>query len=188
MPRLLSPERESEFQELSGYVDFVSTHVFGLNPLDPIHPSNALNDIVKQYGKSRALQGLRQAVNDTVEQLSDKPAEYIRDLDAKLRAQKLLTVSEVRRRYSSSYKRILRRGLQFGLVAAQHRAAQAHRLALAVDGDAAGGRERGVSRAGAQRRAGSRSAHGAACDPRCPHGGASAVAAASTSEANCSFS
>jgi len=110
MPRLLSPERESEFQELSGYIDFLSTHVFGLNPLDPIHPSNALNDIVKQYGKSRALQGLRQAVNDTVEQLSDKPAEYISELDAKLRAQKLVTVSEVRRRYSSAYKRILRRG------------------------------------------------------------------------------
>jgi hypothetical protein len=52
---------------------------------------------------------LRQAVNDTVEDLSGQPLEYVQRLDAALHTAGIVTFSEVRRRYASSYKRILKR-------------------------------------------------------------------------------
>ena len=110
MPRQMSPERESEYAELHAYLHFYSTHVSGIDPADPIHPSNVGKRIVAQYGRSKALDGLKQAVNDTVEELSHKPVEYIQRLDAALREHGLVTFSEIRRRYALSYKRILKRG------------------------------------------------------------------------------
>jgi len=110
MSRKMSPEREQEYAELHAYLDFCSTNIWGIDPADPVHPTNVGKRIVKAYGKSKALDGLKQAVNDTVEALSGHPFEYIRRLDAALRAQGIVTFSEIRRRYSSSYKRILKRG------------------------------------------------------------------------------
>lgn len=53
---------------------------------------------------------MRQAVNDTVEDLRRQPFEYVQRLDATLHEHGFITFSEIRRRYSSSYKRILKRG------------------------------------------------------------------------------
>lgn len=110
MPRRISPEREREYAELNAYLDWYSTNVSGIDPADPIHPTNVGKRIVAEYGKSKALDGLKQAVNDTVEELVDQPPDYIETLDKSLREAGLLTFSEVRRRYASSYKRILKRG------------------------------------------------------------------------------
>ena len=106
----MSPDREREYAELNAYLEFYSTNVTGVDPADPVHPTNVGKRIVAEYGKSKALDGLKQAVNDTVEDLIDQPPEYIAELDASLREAGLLTFSEVRRRYASSYKRILKRG------------------------------------------------------------------------------
>jgi hypothetical protein len=107
----MSPEREREYSELHAYLDFYSTHVSGIDPNDPIHPTNVGIRIVAEYGRSKALDGLKQAVNDTVEELSDQPPEYVQKLDAALREEGILTFSEIRRRYASSYKRIVKRGV-----------------------------------------------------------------------------
>jgi hypothetical protein len=106
----MSPEREREYAELNAYLDWYSTNVSGIDPANPIHPTNVGKRIVAEYGKSKALDGLKQAVNDTVEELIDQPPDYIGKLDETLREAGLLTFSEVRRRYASSYKRILKRG------------------------------------------------------------------------------
>ena len=106
----MSQEREREYAELHAYIDFHSTHVMGIDPANPIHPTNVGKRIVEKFGRSKALDGLKQAVNDTVEDLSDQPLEYIQRLDAALRDRGIITFSEVRRRYASSYKRILKRG------------------------------------------------------------------------------
>lgn len=110
MPRQMSNERKREYAELHAYLDFYSTHVSGIDPADPIHPTNVGKRIVEEYGHSKALDGLKQAVNDTVEELSEQPPEYIHRLDAALRERGIITFSEIRRRYASSYKRILKRG------------------------------------------------------------------------------
>ena len=51
---------------------------YGIDPADPIHPTNVGKRIVDEYGRSIALDGLKQAVNDIVEEMSDQPLEYIR--------------------------------------------------------------------------------------------------------------
>ena len=106
----MSPEREREYAEVNAYLDWYSTNVSGIDPADPIHPTNVGKRIVDEYGKSKALDGLKQAVNDTVEELVDQPQNFIENLDASLREAGLLTFSEIRRRYASSYKRVLKRG------------------------------------------------------------------------------
>lgn len=110
MPRQMSAEREREYAELHAYLDYFSTHVTGIEPSDPVHPTNVGKRIVAEYGRSKALEGLKQAVNDTVEELSDKPFEYVQRLDAQFRKRGILTFSEIRRRYASSYRRVLKRG------------------------------------------------------------------------------
>ena len=106
----MSAEREQEYADLHAYLDYYSTHVSGIDPSSPSHPTNAGKQIVAEFGRSKALDGLRQAVNDTVEELNGRDLAYIEALDSKLRENGLLTVSEVRRRYSSSYRRIVKRG------------------------------------------------------------------------------
>ncbi|WP_404790778.1 hypothetical protein [Altericista sp. CCNU0014] len=107
----MSQELEREYSELHAYLDFYSTHVSGIDPNDPIHPTNVGIRIVAEYGRSKALDSLKQAVNDTVEELIDRPPEYVQKLDAALREEGLLTFSEIWRRYASSYKRTVKRGI-----------------------------------------------------------------------------
>ena len=109
MARQLSPEREREFVELSGYMDYFATHVIGVDPASAMHPTNALKGIVEGYGRSKALDGLRQAANDTVQSLDGKPG-VVQALDEALRGNGLLGFYEVAHRYGSAYRKILKRG------------------------------------------------------------------------------
>lgn len=110
MARPLSPDREREFQELLAFVSFYATHVSGVTPTSTFSIETVCAGIIEQHGKAKALEGLRQAANDVIEELSDKPAAGVAALDEALRASGLITASEVRHRYASSYKRIVKRG------------------------------------------------------------------------------
>ncbi|MGJ7609132.1 hypothetical protein ACSFA7_32700 [Variovorax sp. LT1R20] len=110
MARSLSPDREREFQELLAFISFYAEHVEGVRPTEGFNMETVCAGIVAQYGKSKALEGLRQAANDIIEDLSDRPADGVTALDEALSAAGLLTASEVRRRYAASYKRIVKRG------------------------------------------------------------------------------
>lgn len=106
----MSPQRELEFSELLRFVDFVMTKLHKPACLvnDPL--STEVERIAKQYGRSKALEGLRQAANDTVEMLADRTDEQVHAIDRLLAENHILTLSEVRRRYSSTYRRIVKRG------------------------------------------------------------------------------
>lgn len=106
----MSPEREKEYQELYAYLDFYMTNVNGIAPDSQLNLAAVSVGIIEKYGKSKALIGLRQAVNDTIEDLQRCPKEYIEILDDALRKAGALTASEIRRRYAASYQRVLRRG------------------------------------------------------------------------------
>lgn len=109
MARSMSPEREKEYEELSGYLDFFATHVMGVDPASPIHTTASLKRIAEEYGRSRALEGLRQAANDTVQSLESK-AGVAQALDAALRGNGLVGFYEIARRYGSIFRKILKRG------------------------------------------------------------------------------
>jgi hypothetical protein len=108
---MMTPEREHEYDKLLGYVSFFATAVWQIDPASSIHPANVINGIVEQFGKSKALVGLRQAANDTVEASGDWTSEARALVDEAFRAAGVVTVSEIARRYSASYKRIVERGL-----------------------------------------------------------------------------
>ncbi|KYG09603.1 hypothetical protein BE21_16945 [Sorangium cellulosum] len=109
----MSPERQREWQELRRFFDFWERHLFpSFMPLDdPRHPANALEQIAEKLGPSRALQGLKQAIHDIVEQYGHLSGDEIRRVDTALAGNGLLTFSEVRRRYWSKYRAVLRRGI-----------------------------------------------------------------------------
>lgn len=105
----MSPEREKEFQELSAYLNFYASFVWGIDPDAPSHPSNALKRMVEDFGRSRALEGLRQATNDTIEDSGHLSRAELTELDSKCRSVGVVTVSEIWRRYSASFRRIVKR-------------------------------------------------------------------------------
>ena len=106
----MSPEREREFDALLAYVGFFATHVLRIGPDADIHPGRTIERIAGTHGKSKALAGLRQAANDTVEEASNWSAEARTALDEALRNAGVITLSEVARRYAARYQRILKRG------------------------------------------------------------------------------
>lgn len=110
MPRRMSPEREREYEELHAFIDWFATNIQDIEPADPVHPTIVGKRIAEEHGRSKALQGLKQAANDTVEQYVDAPPEIIEGLDHFLTEAGLVAFSEIRRRYGRSYQRILKRG------------------------------------------------------------------------------
>ncbi|HZV65053.1 MAG TPA: hypothetical protein VFG03_09125 [Telluria sp.] len=107
----MTPERENEYNELLAYVSLFASVVWKVSPAADMHPAKTIEKVVQQFGKSKALIGLRQAANDTIEETSRWSTESKAALDDTFRAAGLVTVSEVTRRYSSAYRRIIKRGL-----------------------------------------------------------------------------
>lgn len=64
----MTPEREIEYNELLAYIGFFATAVWQIDPASGTNSANVINGIVQQFGKSKALVGLRQAANDAVEE------------------------------------------------------------------------------------------------------------------------
>ena len=106
----MTPERENEYNELLAYVGLFADVVWRIDAASQAHPANAIEKIVKQFGKSKALVGLRQATNDTIAETSNWNKEARAIADEGFRAAGVLTLSEITRRYSASYKRIVKRG------------------------------------------------------------------------------
>ena len=106
----MSTAAEREYEELLAYLSFFATNVKRVEPTSSSHPANAIKEIVERFGKSKALVGLRQATNDTVEQMQGWNSKAVGILDQALQAANTLTASEVRRRYSSSFSKVVKRG------------------------------------------------------------------------------
>jgi hypothetical protein len=110
MGRPMSPERETEFAELQRFLAHFATRVMGLDRAQSSHPSNALSEIATKFGKSKALDGLRQAIGDCIEMTQDRTRDWVQRFDEECVALGLVTLSQLRVRYWSKYKAILKRG------------------------------------------------------------------------------
>lgn len=108
MPRKMSEEKEMEFDELSMFLEYFCTHYEGIDRDDKIHPSNVLVKIVAEYGKSKALQGLKQAVNDTIEATQDFKEEKISEIDQALSGKGIVTLSSLRQKYWRKYNKVIK--------------------------------------------------------------------------------
>jgi hypothetical protein len=110
MARRMPDEKLREYEELNAFVDMYATHFGKIAPESPSHPTNVGKRIVATVGMSKALVGLRQAVNDCLEGLQDLLPKEIETLDAALRQAGIVTLTELRRRHSRNCKAVLKRG------------------------------------------------------------------------------
>jgi hypothetical protein len=88
-----------------------ATIVWNVSPTAEIHPVKTIGRVTEQFGKSKALVGLRQAANDTIEETSSWSIEARSILDDALKSAGIVTMSEIARQYSAKYKRIVKRGV-----------------------------------------------------------------------------
>jgi hypothetical protein len=72
-------------------------------------PIASLEALEKKSTKM-ASSGLRQAINDCVEMSLHFDHAEVEKLDSQLRSRGIVTLSELRRRYSKSYAKIMKRG------------------------------------------------------------------------------
>jgi hypothetical protein len=110
MPRAMSPEKLKEYIELEKYLHNFATCIWKIPEDADFHPTKVGRRILEAHGLRSALSGLRQAVNDTLETIDDWDQELVQKLDALLRAEGIVTVSELRRRSSRHLGRIVKRG------------------------------------------------------------------------------
>ncbi len=112
MPRKISEEKRHEYEELKTFFVHYVTRILRLPvPLDhPAHPVNSITALELMFGISRALAGLKQAVNDIIENCEDLSPSEISLADASLASAGSITLTEAIRRRSKLYKAILKRG------------------------------------------------------------------------------
>ena len=113
MARSVSTEKQREYEELKRFLTHWLTRVepIPLFSLDhPHHPLNVMAGFERELGISRTLEGLKQAVNDVLEDCEDFLPEQIEAANASLMMAGAPTLTEMLRRRSRMYKAILRRG------------------------------------------------------------------------------
>ena len=107
MARGSSERSQDEYRVLSAFLDYFSTHVWGIPPDSAAHPAQVGRDILQRVGLSKALAGVRQAVNDAIEATTDLDVEGLRRLDRALAERRIITLSELRRRYWRKYRSVI---------------------------------------------------------------------------------
>lgn len=110
MEGVVGMQNESEYAELKEFLSFYAERYLNMKglPADK-HPIASLESLANRSLRM-ALDGLHQAINDCVEMSLHFDHEEVDEFDAQLRSRGIVTLSELRRRYSRSYAKILRRG------------------------------------------------------------------------------
>jgi hypothetical protein len=78
--------------------------------LPPEHHPVAVLESFEKASMSKARQGLGLALNDTLEMSWDIPPEEVAAIDRDFSARGVITLSEMRRRYSRQFRGVLKRG------------------------------------------------------------------------------
>jgi hypothetical protein len=100
-----------EYADLKAFLDFYSARYLGALALPPdLRPIAGL-EMLEDKSYRAANEGLKQAINDIIEQTRRMDLVEVMRIDAELRRNSLLTLSELRRRFGSEYKSILKRNV-----------------------------------------------------------------------------
>lgn len=101
---------EHEYKELKEFLSFYSSRYMSIDRMAPeLRPVACLEILEKKSGKL-ASRGLRQAINDIIEMSRNTDHGQVGKIDSELKRQNIVTLSELRRRFSKDYARIVRRG------------------------------------------------------------------------------
>jgi hypothetical protein len=105
----MAKQPSSEYNELKVFLKAFTVR-FMPNNLPPALQPLAMLETMEKTAPARASAGLRMAINDCIEMSSHWPTPKVAALDAELKSQRVLTLSQVRRRYSAAYATLIKRG------------------------------------------------------------------------------
>ena len=102
--------RDDEYAELKEFLSFFADRFLNAGALPPNKRPVAVLRSLEDKSAKVALNGLRQAINDCVEMSFEFDHQQVANLDEQLQDLRIVTLSELRRRYSKRYSAIVRRG------------------------------------------------------------------------------
>jgi hypothetical protein len=100
-----------EYSKMKAFLSFYTERYSDLERLPPEARPIACLERLEKMGMTIAAKGLRQAINDCVEGSLLFDRHEVEVLDSELRARGIVTLSELRRRYSKAYAKIMKRGV-----------------------------------------------------------------------------
>ena len=106
----MQEEAESEYARMKDFLSFFAERYLKADGLSPDQQPVASLEALEKKSMKMASSGLRQAINDCVEMSSHFDHGQVRKLDSQLRSRGIVTLSELRRRYSKDYAKIMKRG------------------------------------------------------------------------------
>lgn len=101
----------AEYPALKAFFRFFSDHFIHTDHLAPALRPLALIEASEPGAPAQASSSLRMAINDCLEMSAHWPPVEVSALDARLRGQGLLTLSQVRQRHWGRYAAVLKREL-----------------------------------------------------------------------------
>jgi hypothetical protein len=106
----MQKEAELEYAKMKDFLSFYAERYLKAEGLSPDKQPIASLEALEKRSMKAASSGLRQTINDCVEMSLHFDYAEIDKLDSELRSRGIVTLSELRRRYSKSYAKIKKRG------------------------------------------------------------------------------
>jgi len=103
-------ESELEYAKMKDFLSFYAERYLKAEGLPPDKQPIASLEALEKKSMKTAFNGLRQAINDCVEMSLHFDHQEVEKLDSQLRSRGIVTLSELRRRYSKNYAKIIKRG------------------------------------------------------------------------------
>jgi hypothetical protein len=104
-------EIESDYAKVKEFLAFFFERYFKTVSLRPDQHPIAVLEAFEKVSVKKANAGLRMAINDCMEMAGDFGNAEVESLDSELRSHGIVTLSELRRRYSKGYAKIIKRGV-----------------------------------------------------------------------------
>jgi hypothetical protein len=107
---MVGMQDEAEYMKMKDFLSFYAERYLRAEGLHPDKQPIASLEALEKKSMKMAFNGLLQAINDCVEMSLHFDHTEVEKLDAQLRSRGIVTLSELRRRYSKSYAKIMKRG------------------------------------------------------------------------------
>lgn len=101
---------ELYYPKMKEFLSFYTERYLKADGLPPDKQPMASLEALEKKSMKMAFNGLRQAINDCVEASLHFDHAEVEKLDSQLRSRGIITLSELRRQYSKSYAKIVKRG------------------------------------------------------------------------------
>jgi hypothetical protein len=103
-------QTEIEYDELKDFLSYFTERYFNLATLPSEARPIACLEVLERKSRKMAFSGLLQAIHDCVEMSLRFDHAEVAKLDSELRSRSIVTLSEVRRRYSRRCAAVMKRG------------------------------------------------------------------------------